>query len=180
MTKIYPYPDKLESDRLITRKLTENDISPWADFFSDKEAVQFFPDYGLTSNMERAKLWIDKQLKRYAEDGIGLQAIIDKRTNNFVGQCGLLKQEVDGLIEMEVGYHIFKEYWGQGFAPEAAKLFIDHAFQNNLTTSVISIIATGNTKSQRVADKNGLIREKQTKWSDLEVYIYRITKNKWK
>jgi RimJ/RimL family protein N-acetyltransferase len=180
MIKFYPYPDKLESDRLITRKLTTNDIGPWADYFSDKEAYEFYPDYGLTSNIERAEFWVEKQLKRYTEDGIGLQVLTNKRTDDFIGQCGLLKQEVDGKIEMEVGYHIYKKYWGQGYAPEAAKIFIDHAFRNNMTSSIISIIATGNEKSQRVADKNGLKREKQTQWSGLEVYIYRLNLKDWK
>ncbi len=176
----YIYEDNLETERLITRKLNELDIPAWAEFFKDKEAVQFFPDFGLTSENERAKHWVEKQLNRYRDQRFGLQALIDKRTNNFVGQCGLLTQEVDGKIETEVGYHIFKKYWGQGFAPEAAKLFIDHAFKNNLSDSVISIIDRKNIKSQRVADKNGLKRDGETEWSDLEVYIYRIHKHEWK
>ena len=171
---------KLETNRLITRKLTEKDITVWAEFFKDKEAIEFFPTLGLTSNEERAKHWVDKQLNRYVENRFGLQALIEKKTGNFIGQCGLITQEVDGKMEIEVGYHIFKKYWGQGFAPEAARLFIDYAFKNNLTASVISIIDTRNIKSQRVADKNGLIREKETKWSNQDVYIYRIDKEKWK
>lgn len=39
-------------------------------------------------------------------------------------------------------------------------------FENELTDSVISVIDIGNIKSQKVAEKNGLIREKQTKYSD--------------
>jgi len=179
MSKIYPYPEKLESKRLVTRKLTEHDVDIWSDFFADKDAIQFFPDHGLTSNAAQGKFWIDRQLKRYAEDGIGLQALLEKHTHEFIGQCGLLRQIVDGQEELEVGYHIFKKYWGRGYAPEAARLFLDYAFQNDLSDSVISIIATGNVKSQRVADKNGLTREKRTNWSGLDVYIYRIRKDVW-
>ena len=173
------YHDNLESPRLITRKLVESDIEKWSEFFEDREAVEFMPTYGLTTNQERAQHWIDKQLKRYAENRYGLQALIEKGTNNFIGQCGLLIQEVDKVEEVEVGYHIFKKYWGQSFAPEAARLFIDYAFHNNLTPSVISIIDKRNIKSQRVADKNGLIREKETNWNDKEVYIYRIEKKQF-
>ena len=57
---------------------------------------------------------------------------------------------------------------------------MDYAFQNNLTNSIISIIDIRNIRSQRVADKNGLTREKQTKWSEIDVYIYRIDKKIWK
>jgi RimJ/RimL family protein N-acetyltransferase len=172
----YIYQDNLESDRLLTRKLTIDDAKIWSDFFIDKEAIEFLPNPGFNSVDERAKHWVDKQLNRYADNLFGLQALIDKKTNQFVGQCGLLKQTVDGQTEVEVGYHIFKKYWGQGYAPEAAKLFIDYAFQNNITSSITSIINIKNIKSQRVADKNGLTREKQTIWSGLDVFIYRINK----
>ena len=170
----YIYQEKLESDRLNTRWLNENDIVKWADFFSDKEAIEFLPVLEHLSNFERSKQWIEKQLNRHATHQFGLQALIDKQSNSFIGQCGLLAQDIDGNHELEVGYHIFKKYWGQGFAPEAAKLFIDYAFQNHLSDSVISIIDTKNFKSQKVADKNGLIKEKEISWSGHQVYIYRI------
>jgi len=169
----YSYRDKLESNRLITRFLTRNDISIWAEFYADDEAVEFFPSFGLETNLEKAGYMIDKQLDRYAQARYGHQALIDKETNNFIGICGLLTQEVDGIIEIEVGYHIFKKYWGQGYAPEAAKLFIDYAFENGIAESVISVIDVGNVKSQKVAGKNGLVNEKQTKYSGENVYIYR-------
>ncbi len=172
----YSYQDNLESKRLITRFLTKEDIPTWADFLNEKEAMEFLPTFNLPSNVERAKYWIQRQMTRYKENGFGLQALIDKKANEFIGQCGLIKQEVDGQIEIEVGYHIFKKFWGQGYAPEAAKLFIEYAFNNDLTDSVISIINIQNIKSQIVANKNGLKREKQTRWSDIDVFIYRINK----
>lgn len=179
-TSNYIYQDNLQSPRLQTRFLTRSDIEIWTDFFKDKEAIELMPTYGLITNEERATRWIEKQLDRYATNRMGHQALIDKKTNAFIGQAGLLVQEVDGRIELEVGYHVFKKFWGQGYAPEAAKLFLHHAFENNLSDSVISIIDTRNLKSQRVADKNGLHCEKQTTWSDLNVYIYRIEKANWK
>lgn len=176
MSARYIYNDNLESKRLFTRFLTTDDIIIWTDFFKNKEAIEFLPSFGMDTIEERAKYWIDKQLTRYKENKFGLQALIDKNTNDFIGQCGLIKQEVDGQIEIEVGYHVFKKFWGQGYAPEAARIFIDYAFKNNLTDSVISIIDIRNIKSQKVAIKNGLKREKQTKWLDLDVFIYRIRK----
>lgn len=175
----YLYKENLESNRLITRFLKRSDASVWADFFADKDAVEFFPSCGLKTNLECAKHMINKQLLRYSNNHFGHQVIIEKETKNFIGICGLLTQEVDNIIEIEVGYHIFKKYWGKGFAPEAAKLFIDYAFENDLTNSVISVIHVGNIKSQKVAEKNSMTREKKTRYSDGEdVYIYRITNNK--
>ena len=142
--------------------------------FKDPEAVELFPTFGQTTDEERAKHWVEKQLDRYANKRNGLQVLIDKKTNEFIGQWGLLLQEVDGEIEIEVAYHILKKYWGKGYAPEAAGAFIDYAFKNSLTSSVISIIDKRNIKSQRVAEKNGFTREKETKWSSMDVFVYRI------
>lgn len=175
----YKYEDNLQTDRLITRMLTKEDTPVWEDFFKDEKAIEFFPAYTKTDK-ERSAEWIERQLTRYAENRYGLQALIDKKKNLFIGQCGLLEQEVDGKKEIEVGYHIFKKYWGHGFAPEAARLFINYAFTNNLTDTIISIIHSKNIKSQRVAGKNGLVKDNHTNWLDMDVYIYRINKENWK
>lgn len=169
----YIYHDNLTSPRLKTRFLTTDDALAWTKFFEDKDAAAFIPDFGLTSSKARAEYWMKRQLARYAEQRYGLQALIDIETNEFIGQCGLLLQEVDGEKYIEVGYHIFKKYWGKGYAPEAARLFIDYAFQKGIT-SVISIIDIHNVKSQRVAEKNKLSQMKQTKWSGMDVFIYQI------
>ena len=180
---MYKYNDQLTSERLITRYLTLDDIPIWEEFFEDEEAVEFLSLHLLEvkSNLEIATHMIEKQLARYAENRFGLHALIDKSTNEFIGLCGLLAQEVDGVNEIEVGYHILKKHRKQGYATEAAKLFIDYAFEHDLTSSVVSVIDIDNFKSQRVAEKNGLKIDKQTKWLDEEdVYIYRILKDDWK
>ena len=170
---IYKYEDGLTTERLYTRFLVLDDNKAWASFFEDKEAMQYFPTF-VTSNKEKVNPWIEKQLIRYKEKRYGLQALINKKTGEFIGQCGLLLQEIEGRQELEVAYYIFKKYWGQGYAPEASKAFIKYGFENKQATSIISIIDVRNIQSQRVADKNGLKREKQTRWADLDVFIYRI------
>lgn len=89
------YPDQLQSERLITRKLVAEDVSLWTNFFADKEAVELFPTFGLSTKEERARHWIDKQLDRYTSNRYGLQALICKETGEFIGQCGLLEQVDD-------------------------------------------------------------------------------------
>jgi ribosomal-protein-alanine N-acetyltransferase len=170
----YYYAEKLESPRLHTRWLTEADIPAWSAFMADTPVQQVFPNLNAQSAEERATSWINRQRQRYVTQGFGLQALIEKDTQAFVGQCGLLSQEVDGQSEIEVGYHIFSEFRGKGYAPEAAKLFIDFALQHRQADSVISIIHTSNTNSQRVAAKNGLVRGEKTIYLGSEVYIYRF------
>ena len=177
MLNDYYYRDQLESARLKTRFVTAEDVIPWLEFFNDPEAIELFPTFGLNTLEDRVRHWIDRQLARYRENRYGLQMLIDKETNALIGQCGLLLQEVDGIRELEVGYHIIKKYWGNGYAPEAARLFLDFAVEHDLADSVISIIDIRNDKSKRVAEKNGLFRDKQTRWLDKDVFIYRIQKD---
>jgi [ribosomal protein S5]-alanine N-acetyltransferase len=180
MVSGYLYVDNLNSKRLSARFLNVSDIPEWAHFFNDELAVEFLPWPDSSTSPDKAAQWIERQLNRYSNQTYGLQKLILKGTGEFIGQCGLLKQEVDGVQETEVGYHIFKKHWGQGFAPEAAELFISFAFRNDLSRSVISIIDINNIRSQRVAEKNGLKREKQTRWFGMDVYVYRVNSYDWK
>lgn len=179
MKNPFLYKDNLETERLRTRFLTPDDIEIWGEFFTDQEAIAFFPMAVYNTYEESARYWIERQLTRYAEQRYGMQALIDNQRKAFVGMCGLMTQTVDDTVELEVGYHVLKKYWGQGYAPEAAKLFIHYAFAHDLSDSVVSIIDVGNLNSQRVAEKNGLIREKQTRYDGLDVYLYRILKENW-
>ena len=173
---MYFYTDNLQSPRLSTRFLTWDDIDQWSTFFDDPDSSAFLPDYGVRDSHERATHWIERQLMRYENQLYGLQALIDKSTGAFIGQCGLITQDVEDKSEVEVGYHILNQYRGNGYAPEAARLFIDFAFGHHQSDSVISMIDVRNTNSQRVAEKNGLKRERQIEWKGLDIYIYRIQK----
>jgi len=170
----YTYDEHLESKRLRTRKFMPADAEVWTTFCADAESIEFFPLLKSETPKEAAAKWVQSQLERYAQNRYGLQALILKDTGEFIGMCGLLTQEVEGKQELEVGYHVLRKHWGHGYAPEAAKLFIDYAFGTGQANSVISIIDVGNVKSQRVAGKNNLGLEKRVLWKDLDVYIYRI------
>ena len=169
----YRYEDQLASPRLRTRFIVPEDTVTWMEFFKDPEAIELFPTYGLNTLEERVQHWIDKQLTRYSENRYGHQILLHKETGEVIGQSGLLLQEVDGTPELEVGYHMLKKHWGKGYAPEAARMFLSYAFEHALADSVISIIDVRNDKSMRVAEKNGLRREKRTTWNGLDMYIYR-------
>ncbi len=173
----YQYEDKLESERLITRMLHIDDIKAWEVFFESPEATAYIPKYNSTDKKVKARGMIEKQLLRYETKRYGLQVLTDKKTNQFVGICGLLLQDIEGHEQIEIGYHLFKQFWGKGYATEAAKLFKHYAFSNNLCDSVISIIDIHNIRSQKVAMNNGMTREKQLHWAEHDIYIYRVNKN---
>lgn len=177
---MYLYNDGLETNRLTTRFLTIEDASAWATFLADPVAGRFAPDDKAVPVAERAEKWIEFCLKRYREQRYGLQALIEKETGVFVGQCGLILQEVNGRNEIEIGYHLFSQYWGKGYATEAARAFRDYAFENDMAPAVVSLIHPDNASSQKVALRNGMtLRETATAFRNYECDVFRITKDEW-
>ncbi|TAJ12794.1 N-acetyltransferase [Marinilabiliaceae bacterium JC017] len=174
------YLDGAETNRLLIRKLEPSDIAIWETFFENNNSLPFLGLDLTMDNKAQAKDWIERQLWRYENNKYGHHALIDKQTNKFIGQCGLLTQEINHQTAIEIGYHILPEYWGMGYATEAAKKFRDYAFENNLSDSLISIIDVRNIASQKVAEKIKMKRDKQASYFNLDVYIYRIDKEEWK
>ncbi len=176
---MYFYPDSFVTPRLKTRKLVIDDQKIWARFFEDDATRKFFPNTGLETNEERAKAWVEKTMKRYEDKEYGLHALLDKTTGAFIGQCGLMTQIVDDKTELEIGYHLFPEYRGKGYAAEAAGFFKNYAFSNNLSESLVSIIHPENIPSQNVAKHNGMTLQKETLWRNMKVFIFRLNYQQW-
>ena len=165
-----------ETSRLHFRKLELSDFSTWLEFFKNP----LWNKYWLTEPQTPegfCQEWFDKMFYRYANNLGGMNVLIDKKTGEFIGQCGLLIQTVDDLEELEVAYSMMPEHWNRGYATEAAKKCIDFAFENNLRESLISIIHVNNKESERVALKNKLSVDKRTTFDNNPVNIYRIKKS---
>ena len=94
------------------RPLVLSDAKEWEVFVMSEKATEFFPE-NMQFNPAIAKYWIEVQLERYRNNRYGLLALIEKNTGNFVGQSGLLAQEVEGKEELEVGYSLLPKYWGK-------------------------------------------------------------------
>lgn len=173
------YTDNLQSPRLTTRFVTQDDVLVWVEYCKDPIATKFTAIPG-KSPEELSQYFIDRTMQRYAEGRGGLQALISKDTGEFVGQCGLLVQDVNGVSEIEIGYHLLPRFWGKGYATEAAQLFRDYGFENNVATSLISIIDPGNSASKKVATRNGMaLVVKNMLFHDIEHNIFRITRREW-
>jgi [ribosomal protein S5]-alanine N-acetyltransferase len=144
----------LETQRLYLRKFTLEDTDDLLLLFEDPVAMQYFPS---TRNREETREWIQAMLNRYETDGMGFYACILKDTEEFIGYCGLvLQKNVDGDDEIEVGYGLIRKYWHRGYATEAARACMDHAFKHLGAERVISLIRPENISSVNVARRNQL------------------------
>ena len=99
------------------RQYKDDDFTSLHTIFSDVETMEYYPT---PFSMVKTYDWIVRNQSRYKSDGFGLWAVCSKETEELIGDCGLVKQTLDGRIEVEIGYHINKRYWSKGFASEAA------------------------------------------------------------
>lgn len=172
--------DGQETERLKFRLLKAEDFDIWIELFEDIEICEFLGVDKIKTPEERCKFWFDITFDRYENNLGGANIIIDKFTNEIVGQSGLIVREIDGKQEIEVAYSILPKYRKKGFASESTKKCKDFAFENHFSKSLISIINTKNSNSERVAESNGMTIDKTTNYKDMLVNIYRIDFEKWK
>jgi RimJ/RimL family protein N-acetyltransferase len=166
-----PALEGLATERLTFRKLRDDDRAWWSGFLDQPEAVRFL--FMQAGDPENVVTWFERTFHRYQEYGTGLMVVEDRATGMALGQCGLLVQEVDGALELEVGYHFMPVHWGKGYATEAARACMDRAAQRRLSSSGISLIHPENARSRAVALRNGLTFERRSIWRGHDVEVYR-------
>ena len=159
----------LETERLSLREITYDDADDLALILCDAETMQYYP-----RPLDRYEInsWIERIFERYKLNGHGLWAVILKAESRLIGDCGLMIQEVDGIDELEVGYQFNKQFWGHGYATEAARGCMDYAANTMGRNRIISMIRPENNPSRRVAERNGLKIEKLVHWRDYDHYVY--------
>lgn len=159
-----------ETDRLILETLGEDRFEELAILLANEKVHRFFPK---TLNMIESREFLKEIQRRQNEDGFTFWAVILKDDNRFLGICGLLKQTIDEIDEIEVAYRISDEFWGKGYGTEAAEGCIKYAKNELKLKSIISIILKQNIRSIRVSEKNGLKLEKETLFHDQVHQVYR-------
>jgi RimJ/RimL family protein N-acetyltransferase len=138
---------------------------------SNPKVHKYFPK---PLDRNESKAFFEKIQYRYNTDGYCFWAAIRSADNLFIGICGLLSQIVEGRKETEVGYRLLDEFWGRGYGTEAARGCIQYGKKVLKLTSIISLIRPVNLPSIRVAEKNGLILEKETVFQNMRHWVYRI------
>lgn len=144
----------LETPRLILREMTADDYPALAAILRDEQTMYAYE--GAFSESE-TQSWLDKNLTRYHDDGIGLWAAILKESGSMIGLAGLTWQDIDGKHVPEVGYLFNRAYWGNGYATEAAVACKDYGFNRLGFDEIYSIIRDTNIASINVAIRNSMI-----------------------
>ena len=166
----------LETKRLIIREYTPKDFDALYEILSDAETMRYYPRPSDEQGVER---WINWCLASYEKRGFGLWALDLKDTGVFIGDCGISMQNIDGELLPEIGYHINKNYWRQGYAKEACAAVKDWFFENTAYDCVYSYMNQENIPSCATAAANGMTRIKAYQDGEEALYVYAITRKEW-
>lgn len=165
----------LETRRLRLRHLEPGDLNDLFALYCDPEVSRYIPDAPTTLAETQEELaWFRNGHPRHPE--LGLWATIEKGFNRFVGRCGLLPWTIDGRFEVEVAYTIARTHWGQGLATEAAQAVKSYGFDTLGLTRLVSLIDQDNAASIRVAEKIGMVFEKEERDEVGPFLLYAVQK----
>jgi RimJ/RimL family protein N-acetyltransferase len=144
----------LETERLLLRPLTTDDAPFILTLLNEPSFLRFIGDKKVR-NLEDARQYIlTGPMASYERHGLGLLAVELKASQTAIGMCGLLKREE--LPEPDIGFAYLPDFWGQGFAFEAAKAVMNDARESLKLNRVLAIVNPDNDASIKLLERLGL------------------------
>jgi RimJ/RimL family protein N-acetyltransferase len=155
----------LQTERLRVRRLTEADDAHLFALDHDPDVLRYIPLQPHPNREGYLRDILDRFMPYYdRHPQLGVWAVEEEAAGTFVG-CFCLRRGIDeadaALLryrpgEMEIGYRLRRAAWGKGYATEAARAVLWHAFAVLEAPCVVAVVASANTASVRVLEKAGL------------------------
>lgn len=150
-------PSRIEplTERLLLRQWRAGDYEPFARLNGDPVAMEYFP---WLLDCDKSDALAEKLRGRIEEQGWGFWAVEVRGVAPFIGFVGLNRPNPPVPISpcVEIGWRLLPEYWGQGFATEAARAALRVGFEELHLDEIVSYTATINQRSQRVMQRIGM------------------------
>ena len=166
----------LDTDRLILRMPRQSDFDAYAEMCGDAEGMQYIGD---GKPLDRPMAWrnMATMAGHWLLRGYGMWAVEERATGEYVGRIGLWMPE--GWPAIELGWGLRRQFWGRGYATEAARAALRYAFTEMNLPHVISQIHPDNAASIRVALRLGESLHDKGELFGRPVLVYRITRDEW-
>jgi [ribosomal protein S5]-alanine N-acetyltransferase len=161
-----------QSKRLLFRKFTTADAGLLYELNSDPEVVKYVHEPPTTK--ENAEQIIKDIILPQYELNLGRWAVCLKYTDEFIGWCGLKYIKENDVIDL--GYRFKKQYWGKGYATEAAQTCISYGFAHLNLDKIIAKAHVENTGSLNVIGKCGMKFLKEDVEDGCPVKVYGLSR----
>ena len=180
----------LETKRLYLRQWQPSDFGIFAEMNADPEVMRYFPKL-LSATV--SDIIANKCQQLIKDNGWGFWAVSVKdglgKADTFIGFVGLNQTYADMAFApcVEIAWRLHKDYWGQGYATEAAKAALKFAFEKLNLTEVVAFTAVINKPSQLVMKRIGMINTQDNFYHPAlepnhplaEQVLYKITQQQW-
>jgi ribosomal-protein-alanine N-acetyltransferase len=177
----------LETERLLLSPIDEGALDAFEVFMADPEVVRFIG--GQTFDRAEVEVRLAAMRGRFEQDGFGQFVLVRREDGRVLGRCGFLvwnipewtittRADAVGDYEIEVGWMLGREFWGNGYATEAAVAVRDYAFSALELERLISLIAAENVASAAVAKRLGMEIEGETRLHDMQVHIWSLARER--
>ena len=146
---------RLETPRLLIRPMLAHDLPALVALWTDAEVTRYMGG-------PRERFALSAALAEDLEPGTSpysLWPVEERSTGALVGHCGILDKDVEGRLEFELVYVLARDFWGRGYATEAALALKAHAFGTLGLTRLVALIDPGNAASAAVARRAGMAWE---------------------
>jgi RimJ/RimL family protein N-acetyltransferase len=147
----------LETERLVLRRFTGDDIDHLVELNSDPEVMRFINGGRPTPRDEIENDVLPGFLgyyERYA--GYGFWAAVERSTGRFIGWFHFRPAKDAPPDEVELGYRLRRSAWHKGYATEGSRALIDNGFAELGVQRVVAFTMVVNVASRRVMEKAGL------------------------
>lgn len=160
------------SERLLFRSYTKADLEFLYSMLSDEKMMEFIGS-GKTRSQQGTVNFLNWVFQHYKQnDEYGLKLLIRKEDGEPIGHAGIVPQVIEGKEELEIGYWIAREHWGNGYASEAAETLLDRGLNQLGEGRFIALVQKANLASRKVAEKTGMKLEKEIILADKQVCLY--------
>jgi ribosomal-protein-alanine N-acetyltransferase len=165
----------LETERLILRHYSGDDVDAFLPILSDPTTMSFWPRPFVRQDVQN---WIDRSIANYAQYGFGRYVVLTKASQTIIGDCGIGRLSVAGEVVNDLGYIIHHPYWRQGYATEAARAVKDYAFSTLQLDALHANMPWDHAASRSVAESIGMRLVKEflnERNRNIRTCIYTIT-----
>lgn len=161
----------LETERLRLRDWTVEDAEQAFTIYGDPEVARFLGTTGQPMpSVDKLRENLGKRIEKTQGQDMGFWALELKDTGELIG--GALLQLLPDESDVEVGYHLGKRHWGQGYATEIASRLVRYGFEEVGLKRIVGVTYPQNKASMRVLEKSGLSHRGQSKYGEVDVELF--------